>query len=334
MVGFIPEQYRWIVFGMIKVVLFFLIIGLMYLIVDYFNKYRTFQRALRDAVNQMDLNDKSRSAAARREREINGEVQVKGLIAKTDQDLLYSGLRNKFKWLNSEMYLALLGIFSALLFLIVSGITRNIVAGLVVCGIALIVNKAILAFLSHLQYTKVERELLQFLNIIENFAMSSDDLISILERTMPYLEDPLKSAIDRAVTEARNSGDSMTALKNLQDSVQHRFFKSFIRNLEVCSRYDANYKDIIVDSRHVLENELLFEKERQAIYTNGRVEIIAMMAMAVAGIWMTGSFLNTDVNIIQFMLTNGILGQLIVGLFGIVIILCIYFAFIANIKHK
>lgn len=64
----------------------------------------------------------------------------------------------------------------------------------IVAVIALL-QKILISLLSHLQYSKTEANLLQFMNIIENFAMASDDLINILDRSSYYLEEPLKSTI-------------------------------------------------------------------------------------------------------------------------------------------
>jgi len=47
----------------------------------------------------MSLRDKQRSIAAKKAREISGEGEVKGFINRIDHDLMYSGLKIKYKWL-------------------------------------------------------------------------------------------------------------------------------------------------------------------------------------------------------------------------------------------
>lgn len=299
---------------------------------DYMTKFRILQRAARDAFNNMSVRDKQRSVAAKKAREINGEGEVKGFINKVDHELMYSGLKIKYKWLSTELYLAITVTVYLTLFLIASYAQGNVIAGVAVVAIGLILQKTVLALLQHVQYQRTENTLLQFMNIIENFAMSSDDLINILDRSQYYLEDPIKSAIVHACIEARNTGDSLTALKNLQDGVQHQFFKQFIRNLEVCQRYDTNYKDIISDSRHVLEVELKNEKERQAIYANGRAEILAMLLCGVACILMMGGITGGG-NTIQGLVDGGLFGNIILGFCIVTVAVQFYFAFIANMRH-
>lgn len=271
--------------------------------------------------------------ATKRARELNGDGEVKGFINKVDHELMYSGLKIKYKWLSTELYLAITSIIYLQLFLIVSIIQGSMVAGLAFVAIVAILQKTALQLMQHIQYSRTEANLLQFMNIIENFALASDDLIHILDRQSYYLNEPLKSNIVHSVIEARNTGDSVTALRNLQDGVQHQFFKQFIRNLEICQRYDTNYKDIIQDSRHVLELELKNQKERQAIYNTGRSEILAMLACGCACIFMLGGVTGGG-STIQQLLNGGMFGTIIIGFCVVTIVAQLYFAFIANIRHR
>ena len=86
----------------------------------YMAKFRILQRAARDAFNNMSVRDKQRSVAAKKAREINGEGEVKGFINKIDHELMYSGLKIKYKWLSTELYLTITVIVYLTLFLIVS----------------------------------------------------------------------------------------------------------------------------------------------------------------------------------------------------------------------
>lgn len=333
MVDFIPYEYRQIVFWIFRIAILLALCHALYAVLDYFLKYRILQRAALDAFNKMSLNDKQRQVAAKKARELEGNGEIKGFINKIDHDLLYSGLKIKYKWLNTEIYLAAQTIFYLILHIAIGIITGNMLLGLAATTVGLAIQKAVIQLLAHIQYSRTEANLLQFMNILENFAMASDDLIHILERQSVYLDEPIKSAIVHQVIEARNTGDSMRALHNLQDGVQHPFFKQFIRNLEVCQRYDTNYKDIIQDSRHVLEVELKNEKERQAIYQNGRAEIIAMLLCGVACIGMMGSVTGQGNTIMQ-LLNGGVVGAVILGFCVATVIVQMYFAFIANMRHR
>ena len=333
MLDFIPYGPREVIFWIIRLIMLGAIAYAVYCFIEYLQKFRVLEKAARGAFNQMQLRDKQRAVAAKKAREINGEGSVKGFINKIDHELMYQGLRIRFKWLNTELYIAFQVVVNLILFLILGTVTKNLLIAAAAVVIELMIQKIILQTLSHIQYTSTEKTLLQFMNIIENFAMQSDDLINILDRQSYYLEDPIKSAIVHAVIEARSTGDSMTALKNLQDGVQHQFFKQFIRNLEVCQRYDTNYKEIIQDSRHVLEVELKNEKERQAIYANGRSEILAMLLCGVVCIYMMGGITGNG-NTIELLLNGGIFGTVIIGFCVVTLIVQMYFAFIANIRHK
>lgn len=333
MIDFIPFEYRGIFFWIIRIILLAAITYTIYDVIDYFQKFRILQRAAADAFTKMSLSDKQRQVAAKKAREISGAGEVKGFINRVDHDLMYSGLKIKYKWLSTELYLAVQSIVYLTLFVVISFIQKNMILSFGIVAVIALLQKILISLLSHLQYSKTEANLLQFMNIIENFAMASDDLINILDRSSYYLEEPLKSTIVHQVIEARTTGDSVTALRNLQDSVQHQFFKQFIRNLEVCSRYDTNYKEIIQDSRHVLEVELKNEKERQAIYANGRAEILAMLLCGAACIFMMGGVTNGG-NTLEQLLNGGIFGTIIIGFCCVTVLVQFYFAFIANMRHK
>lgn len=333
MIEFIPFEYRPIFFWIVRIILLGAIVYTIYSVVDYFQKFRILQKAAADAFTKMSLSDKQRQVAAKRAREISGAGEVKGFINKVDHSLMYQGLKIKYSWLSTELYLAVQQIVYLVIFLVISYIQKSMILGIATVAIMIAVQRIVLQLMAHIQYSRTEQNLLQFMNIIENFAMASDDLINILDRSSYYLNEPLKSTIVHAIIEARNTGDSVTALRNLQDGVQHQFFKQFIRNLEICSRYDTNYKDIISDSRHVLELELKNEKERQAIYANGRAEILAMLVCGAASIFMMGGVTNNG-NTLEQLINGGIVGQIILGFCVVAIIVQLYFAFIANMRHK
>lgn len=333
MIDFIPLAARPILLWVIRLVMLGIIQYVLYEVVEYFQKYRIIQKAAADAFTRMSISDKQRQIAAKKARELNGNGEIKGFINKIDHELMYSGLKFKYKWLSTELYLTITTIIYLQIYLVVSILQGNMLAGLAVIAIIIILQKTVLQLMQHIQYSRTEASLLQFMNIIENFALSSDDLIHILERSSYYLDEPLKSNIVHAVIEARNTGDSVTALKNLQDGIQHHFFKQFIRNLEICQRYDTNYKDIIADSRHVLEVELKNEKERQAIYLTGRSEIIAMLICGCACILLMGEITGSG-NTIQQLLNGGLIGTIILAFCVTTVIVQIYFAFIANMRHR
>jgi hypothetical protein len=164
--------------------------------------------------------------------------------------------------------------------------------------------------LSGIRNRKIEAEMLQFMNIIDNFSKTSDDLIEILERSSRYIDDPLGSQIYDAVQEARNTGDTLLALQDLQNTVQNKHFKMLIRNLETSSRFENNYSDIVEDCRNVFHEYIRAQKEKRSLRLNGMIEVLIMVATGFASIIMIGQMLE-DGNIMDALLNNGITGVII-----------------------
>ena len=62
------------------------------------------------------------------------------------------------------------------------------------------------------------------------------DLVNVLEMAVPFVTSPIKGAILRAVSTARIKGDQNEAVWQLEREIEHPLFRSFIRNLDICSK--------------------------------------------------------------------------------------------------
>ena len=117
---------------------------------------------------------------------------------------------------------------------------------------------------------------MKFANLLDNYSRSSDDIVAVMEHTWVYLNEPLSSAVRDCCTECRTSGDIHTAFKRLELSVRHRQFGELIRNIEMCSRYNANYSAVIRKNRGVLENYLAEKEIRRQLASRSRANILVL----------------------------------------------------------
>ena len=76
----------------------------------------------------------------------------------------------------------------------------------------------------------------------------------------------------------------------LEKKVEHEKFRELIRNLEICSRYEANYAEIIKDSRGLIQEYTAYSQERKSIINNARVEIVMIVACCGLVFWMVDDF--------------------------------------------
>jgi Flp pilus assembly protein TadB len=141
-----------------------------------------------------------------------------------------------------------------------------------------------------------------FINLLENYSSMEDELIAIFSRIQPFLTEPVRSAVEQCCIEAEMTGDKGRAIRNLEKRIEHEKFKELIRNLEICSRYEANYAEVIKDSRSLLREYLAAAKERKAILNNARIEIAMIIGCCGIVFWMMNDF--TQAGIISILLGN------------------------------
>ena len=198
-------------------------------------------------------------------------------------------------------------VFASLALIIVT-LVSDISMGILAAAIIVLVYISLVLFLSNKNYKKVEENIVSFMNLIENYSKTNNDLITIFGKVYTYLDEPFRSHVQEAYYLGRRTGDTDLALETLQNSVQHKRFREIIRNLAICSHYEANYEEIIEDSRAQLMEYLAGKRERAAMVRNARIELIILCGTSWVVMYMMGSFIGE--NIIAA-LRDSFVGQLI-----------------------
>ena len=305
--------------------------------------YRTFKyiagrkfikNSIATMYERINSSGKKREESEKAIRQMYGNYGKKGLINHIDENIKYSGLQNKCPLLTTELFLVGEIVVLAAAFLSASVLSGSILKGAAVT--ALLVFGVELYFNGHRQrcYDRVEDELLPFINSIDAYAASTDDIISIFEKSIPVLNGPLKDAVYKAVEQSKRTGNCSEVLRNLEDSIEHPFFKKLIRNLEISSRHSANYKDIITECRYQLDEAASNAKKLEKIYKDGRHDIILVIIAGTACVTMalTG-MLGYPVGEFFSQMWDSIMGRFILtGAAGSVLV-SLYIAFIASQKR-
>lgn len=262
----------------------------------------------------------------------HGETDKKTLFVSLNRRLGYSGILTRLPWLNTSMAAAAALAGIPLLFLIGTIGTGKwqMAAGITICVPAAL--HGILIFVMDANYRNTEKDLIPFMNLVENFSITEDDLISILEAAGGYVGDPIRSHVKNAVYMARREGDAVLALRNLREGMEHKYFKKLIRNLEICSRHTANYKEIVNDCRGATERQLDMEQEKKAIFQNARFELCAIVAVGVGLIFMMSSFLESEKNIFILM-AQQLPGQILIGYLGFMTAVAAWFCVFRLKQH-
>lgn len=314
-----------------RVVVFGLLVFAFYSVIDYLHRFSVISGIAKNILADTSAQEKQRMEMAYKRRRDTGASEKVDFIYKIDLLILQSNIKKYIKWINTQIFLAICLVGGVLSMLVAVTVTDNSAIGIVAMFAFIMLLYSILVVFSNINYKKVEKGLISFANIAENFSKSSDDLITILDRVSWYVEEPMKSAIRNCVGQAKNTGDTLGAIQELQLRIEHPQFRQLIRNLEVASRHEANYSEIIEDNRKQLQEYIRFQQERAAIYANGRVELSAVAVASVLALFMVQDMAETS---ILTLLSEGIFGTLMTIYFIFTFVYILWVMFFSNTKDK
>lgn len=315
----------------LKIVLFIVVVVCTFLIYRYLKEYRVLKNSFTKTYNRLSESEKIRLQAQKQRKLIYGDTHDKGIMSKLDKMLDYSGIKEKFKFISSELVIVTTVLLSALAVIISNWLFNDITIGLIVLTVVIFTSISVLKLMCNFQYKRVHNSVLKFANVIENFAATSNDIVAIFEKSCVYLSEPLKSKIYNCVVEARNSGDKDYALRKLQDSIENDYFKELIRTLRISSGFEANYSEVIRDSKSALQNNLKYEAEKQALKNNARGEMLALAGVGALCIFMSSQI--TYMSLYDLLFNTGFFGKLLFYYLVVTALVVIYVGFIQSTKR-
>lgn len=321
----------WFLYSM-YVYLYLLVVYIVYSILNYFKYYSTMQDRIRQVYLNTSIAERKRADEERRKRDIHGEGNDKDILSRIDEILNYSGIKDKIPWLTTELFIVLALLLIAIISTIVL-LTFGLIQGLLSAVIIFAVIRLSIVLLSVYRSKLIDEQLLQFMNIIDNFSKTSNDIIDIFEKASLYIQDPLRNQIYQAVQKARNAGSKEIALKDLQDNVKNKHFKMLVRNLDTSSNFENNYSDIVEDCRGVFHSYIKSQKELKQIQISGIIQIGFLVILSLVTIQMIVQIANSD-DIIKVLADSGTAGIGLILYLVTAIIVSIYIAIFKIIKAE
>ena len=263
-----------------------------------------------------------------------GRREKKGLLNHIDDNLRYSGVLLKHSWVTTELYLAMSTVILTAVFLLVSVIGGGMAYGMACVSVLVLAAELYFNSQRRGRYNRIEEELLPFLNSIDAYAGATDDLISIFEKSVPVLNGPLKAAVYSAVLQSKQTGNCSEVLRNLENNIEHPFFKKLVRNLEMSSRHSANYKDIITECRFQLDEATSNAKKLEKIYKDGKLDIILVIICGMACVVLAlMGILDYAVKDFFIGMWGTVPGKIIIMLCAASLLISFYIAFVSSQKR-
>lgn len=211
---------------------------------------------------------------------MHGNREKKRLLYRIDEMLVQSGIRKLVPFLTTEVFLAILAIISIIVFNLVVILSGEVIFAIGAVVLVVICIYACLKLLLFRNRTKIEDEIMQFANMMENYSRTTDDIVSIFGKVAKYLEEPLRSAVATCYTEIKSTGDSRAAFARLDAKIGHRKFSELIQNIEICSRHETNYETVIKGSKDLIKEYLSEKAVRKQMASKARMQIALLIVIS------------------------------------------------------
>ncbi|MGN0160503.1 MAG: hypothetical protein ACI4AQ_03855 [Lachnospiraceae bacterium] len=175
---------------------------------------------------------------------------------------------------------------------------------------------------------KIEEQMMTFLNLIEYFSKTSDDIINILDRANQYMKDPLFSIVNDFVMEVRLYANLNDSFGRVCKSLDGTRMSEVFRILRICSEHDANYTEVVRDLKQSFKEYQKSQKIRKAIINSARIDMMALLFACYIVMGMLDDFLTIPAVVVCCESPIGI-GILIYGI--IIIGISVYYLWIKEI---
>lgn len=305
-----------------------------YRAVQYLVVNRVLQRNIGDLYSNLKGLAEARGKSENELQRMYGNRSSLSFLDRVDNLLKYSGYAAKYTWLNTETLLVFISIVFAIIFILTLSLSNFIVAAICSGGFILVLL-AVLSYKRKKNYDEVEAGLLIFINTIDAYSATTADLITLLEKSIDSLHGALRGYIIMTVDNARRLGNLSSALAICEDVVEHPFFKSLIRNLNISSRNIANYSEIIKGCRVRLQDELANTQKLRTIHRTARSYLLMLLVLGFSSVFIAAVFVaNISVGEFLLLLQSSFIGTLILTYMIIVLMVVVYFSFIQQGKRR
>lgn len=249
-----------------------------------------------------------------------GSTEDKKFIDRLDELFQRSGVKSIFPFLTSEILVVLTLVIAVLVSILVSvinGFWLYVMAAFILVIFAVILC---LNLMDKVTFNKIDKQILTYINLLKNLSKSNSDIVTIFEKSIPYVDSPIKEYAEQFVFECKRGVTIEKAFKNFQDKVESKRFKQLITNILICSKHNENYSEVLNSSRIIFKHYFSEKKRRTAVVREGRFEIILISIIGLFVFKMLEFFTGDILYKLKYTLS----GNILLGYFLAVFIFAIY----------
>ena len=243
-----------------------------------------------------------------------GIIENRSLLYKTDRLMELAGIKKTFPWLSGEVFILILFLSLTGTAALMIKITGNVLLSVFIALSVITAEYLSVIFLKNRTYERIEEDTGLFISILSNHAKGSSDIVTIMTRTYPSMDGPLRELIRKFLSNADKTGDIDFSFDVLKESVDNRTFQTIIVNLKNCMHYMANYEEVLQQMMDQVSVAMSAREERKNILFSMKLTLVSITVMSVIIIALIGKGLGIDVKAI---LTGSIPGQAILFMTGL-----------------
>jgi len=262
-----------------KIVFFIFLLLAFYFLFDWMGQERILRKYLKRTYRSLDAQARRRLRENRRALLLM--QKQKGFWYRVEQRLIYSGLQQRLPGLTPEVFIVLILLLSAAVYVPAAWVAGTVLGGLAGIGLVLGIGYLCLSTLMAKNYRSVNDNLLKFLDFLGNYSITAGEVTGILNQISKYMDEPLKSVLDECYYEAQTSGDASLALLSMAEKIEHPKFKELVRNIEISIRYSADFTSLVLNSRRSVREHLRTRQERKALVNEAVINMILLAGMSV-----------------------------------------------------
>lgn len=243
-----------------------------------------------------------------------GVIENRSFLYKIDRLITMSGLKKTFPHLSGEVFIGILFISLIATAILVSNLACNVFLGLFIALAVVTAEFLVVIFLSGRTYNQIEEDTSLFISILSNHAKGSSDIVTIMTRTLPSMDSPIRELIKKFLLDAEKTGDIDVAFDVMKESVDNRTFQTIIVNLKNCMHYQANYEEVLQQMMNQVAEAMSAREERKNILFSMKITLVSISIMSVIIVALIGKGIGIDVKAI---LTGNMAGQFILFITGL-----------------
>ena len=240
-----------------------------------------------------------------------GVIENRSFLYKIDT---MSGLKKTFPHLSGEVFIGILFISLITTAILVSNLAGNVFLGLFIALAVVTAEFLVVIFLSGRTYNQIEEDTSLFISILSNHAKGSSDIVTIMTRTLPSMDGPIRELIKKFLLDAEKTGDIDVAFDVMKESVDNRTFQTIIVNLKNCMHYQANYEEVLQQMMNQVAEAMSAREERKNILFSMKITLVSISIMSIIIVALIGKGIGIDVKAI---LTGNMAGQFILFITGL-----------------